>query len=62
MLSSTLILILLSFFVGLGAWLVFLWAIRTGEYDDMEGPKYRMLDDEPPPPPAPGVPDDDHPR
>lgn len=62
MLSSTLILIFLSFFVGLGAWLIFLWAIKKGEYDDVEGPKYRMLDDDPPPPPTEGVHHEQDPR
>ncbi|MDT8440333.1 MAG: cbb3-type cytochrome oxidase assembly protein CcoS [Desulfuromonadales bacterium] len=46
MLQSTIILIILSLCVGLGVWLVFLWAVRRGEFDDLEGPKYRMLDDD----------------
>lgn len=52
MLYSLLILIILSFFIGAGAWLVFVWALRRGEFDDIEGPKYRMLDDDPPTPPT----------
>ena len=47
MLKSTLILILLSLFLGAGAWLVFTWAVKKGEFDDTEGPKFRMLDDDP---------------
>ena len=43
---STLALIFLSLCVGTGVWLVFIWAVRRGEFDDPEGPKYRMLDDE----------------
>jgi len=39
-------LILLSLSLGLAAWLLFLWSVRSGQYDDPEGPKYRMLDDE----------------
>jgi len=39
-------LILLSLALGLAAWLLFLWSVRSGQYDDPEGPKYRMLDDE----------------
>ncbi len=46
MLQSTVILIVLSLFLGAGAWLVFLWAVRTGEFDDPEGPKHRMLMDD----------------
>ena len=47
MLKSTLILILLSLFLGAGVWLVFTWAVKKGEFDDTEGPKFRMLDDDP---------------
>lgn len=46
MLQSILILILLSLFVGIGAWLVFIWSVKKGEYDDIERPKYRMLEDD----------------
>jgi cbb3-type cytochrome oxidase maturation protein len=45
---STLALIFLSLCVGAAVWLVFLWAVRRGEFDDPEGPKYRMLDDDEP--------------
>ena len=46
MLKSILVLIILSFFLGTAAWLFFVWAIKKGLFDDMEGPKYRMLDDD----------------
>lgn len=49
-------LIVLSLALGLGAWLFFMWSVRSGQYEDPEGPKYRMLeddDDEPPAPPRP---------
>lgn len=46
-------LIVLSLALGLGAWVLFLWSVRSGQYDDPEGPKYRMLDDDDEPP-APG--------
>ncbi|MGE5893865.1 MAG: cbb3-type cytochrome oxidase assembly protein CcoS [bacterium] len=39
-------LIFLSIALGIGAWLFFLWSVKSGHYDDPEGPKYRMLDDE----------------
>ena len=42
-------LIVSSLSLGLGAWLFFLWSVRSGKYEDPEGPKYRMLEDEPPP-------------
>jgi len=40
------ILILLSISLGIAAWLFFLWSVKSGQYDDIEGPKHRMLDDE----------------
>jgi len=48
--QSTVILIVLSLLLGTGAWLVFLWAARKGEFDDLEGPKHRMLRDDDPAP------------
>ncbi|MBI5213883.1 MAG: cbb3-type cytochrome oxidase assembly protein CcoS [Nitrospirae bacterium] len=45
------LLIALSIILGIGAWFFFMWAVRSGQYEDPEGPKYRMLDD-----------DDDHSR
>lgn len=52
MLKSILLLIFLSFCIGTGVWLFFLYAVKKGEFDDIEGAKYRMLDDddEPNPP------------
>ena len=44
--SSMFILILISLCLGLAAWLVFLWAVKSGQFDDVERPKYRMLDDD----------------
>lgn len=46
MVKSIVILILLSLCVGTGVWLFFIWAVKKGEFDDVEGPKYRMLDDD----------------
>ena len=48
-------LIAISLALGLLAWLGFLWSVKSGQYEDPEGPKYRMLDDEEEArPPAPG--------
>ena len=52
MFKSTVILILLSLCIGTGAWLFFVWAVKRGDFDDVEGPKYRMLDDEEETPPV----------
>lgn len=46
MLKSILVLITLSLFTGIAAWLFFIWAVRKGSFDDIEGPKYRMLEDD----------------
>lgn len=46
MLKSIVILILLSLCVGTGVWLIFVWAVKKGEFDDVEAPKYRMLDED----------------
>ena len=52
------LLIVLSLALGVGTWLFFVWTVKSGQYEDPEGPKYRMLDDDdedrpPRPPPAP---------
>jgi len=39
-------LIAISLGLGIAAWLGFLWTVRSGQYDDPEGPKYRMMDDD----------------
>jgi cbb3-type cytochrome oxidase maturation protein len=54
MFKSIVILVLLSLCVGTGVWLFFIWAVKKGEFDDMEGPKYRMLDDDDEPGPGTG--------
>jgi len=32
--------------LGLVSVLVFFWAVKNGQYDDMEGPAHRILDDD----------------
>lgn len=49
MFQSLLILVVLSLLLGIAAWLVFVWSVKKGEFDDIERPKYRMLDDDEPP-------------
>jgi cbb3-type cytochrome oxidase maturation protein len=46
MMWTMLLLIFLTLAVGFAGWLLFLWAVKSGQYDDIEGPKYRMLEDE----------------
>ena len=52
MLESTIALVIISLGLGVGAWVAFVWAVKKGEFDDTEAPKYRMMndDDEPGPP------------
>ncbi len=40
------LLIGLSLALGLAAWLFFVWTVKSGQYEDPEGPKYRMLEDD----------------
>ncbi len=54
MMTTILLLIFLSFCIGTGVWLFFLYAAKKGEFDDIEAAKYRMLDDDDEPP-APAV-------
>jgi len=46
--------------MGIAIW-VFLWAIRSGQFEDLEGPAYRILmdDDDPRIPHRPELKDDD---
>ena len=44
--ETTLLTIFISLALGFAAWLLFLWAAKSGQYDDVERPKHRMLDDD----------------
>ena len=46
MMWSMFLLIFLTLCAGFAGWLFFLWAVKSGQYDYIEGPKYRMLEDE----------------
>ena len=42
--------------LAVGVW-VFIWAVRNGQFEDLEGPAYRIImddDDDPMIPPPPG--------
>jgi cbb3-type cytochrome oxidase maturation protein len=43
---TTILLLFLSIVLGVGAWLLFVWAVRSDQYDDVEGQKHRILDDD----------------
>jgi len=40
------LLVFISTVLAAGAWLLFLWAVKSDQYDDVEGPKHRMMDDD----------------
>ena len=40
------LLIFLTLVLGAGAYLLFIWSVKKDQYGDVEGPKYRMLDDD----------------
>ncbi|MHB8123220.1 MAG: cbb3-type cytochrome oxidase assembly protein CcoS [Desulfuromonadaceae bacterium] len=44
--ETLIILIVLSFCLGAGCWLAFIWAVKKGEFEDVERPKHRMMDDD----------------
>ena len=43
--SVLLFLVPIALLLGLGALFAFLWSLRTGQYEDMEGAALRGLDD-----------------
>ena len=43
---TTFYLIGIGLFIGVAAWFLFIWAVKSGQFDDTEAPKYRMLDDD----------------
>lgn len=45
--SGLLLLIPIAVGMGLVALIAFLWALRSGQYDDLEGASQRILDDDP---------------
>lgn len=44
--SSLVYLIPVALLLGAAGLLAFLWSLRSGQYDDLEGAAYRILDDE----------------
>jgi cbb3-type cytochrome oxidase maturation protein len=44
--ETTFLIIFISLALGFAAWLLFLWAVKSGQYDDVERPKHRMLDED----------------
>ncbi len=40
------LLVFVSLALGAAAWLLFLWAVKSDQFDDVERPKHRMMDDD----------------
>jgi cbb3-type cytochrome oxidase maturation protein len=51
--NGLLLLIPIATAMGLAGLLAFLWALRSGQYDDLDGAASRILFDDEPPDPAP---------
>jgi cbb3-type cytochrome oxidase maturation protein len=50
------ILVPVALLLGLAGLVAFLWSLRTGQYDDLEGAAWRAIaDDDPPPEPQPDL-------
>ncbi len=49
--TNLLLLIPVALLLGLAGLVAFLWSIRSGQFDDLDGAAHRILfdDDEPPP-------------
>lgn len=43
---TTALLVFASLVLGVAAWLLFLWAVKSDQYDDAEGQKHRIFDDD----------------
>ena len=46
MIWTAVMLLFFSLFLGIAAWLFFVWGVKSGQFDDIEGPKYRIFDDD----------------
>lgn len=46
------ILVPLALVLGLLGLIAFLWALRSGQFDDLDGAAWRAIADDEPPPPA----------
>jgi cbb3-type cytochrome oxidase maturation protein len=47
--TGLLVLVPIALVMGGGALVAFLWSLRSGQYEDLEGAAQRILDDDPPP-------------
>jgi cbb3-type cytochrome oxidase maturation protein len=57
--TNLLMLIPVALLLGLFGLIAFLWALRSGQFEDLDGAAHRILFDDDPPPPKPDVKKDD---
>jgi len=46
LIDSLIPLIILSLSIAVAIWFIFMWAVKSGQFDDIEGPKHRMMEDD----------------
>ncbi len=44
--NNLFVLLPIALMLGLGGLAAFLWSVRSGQYDDLDGAAHRILDDE----------------
>ena len=44
--NNLFVLLPIALLLGLGGLAAFLWSVRSGQYDDLDGAAHRILDDE----------------
>ena len=44
--TNLVVLIPIALFLGAAGLAAFLWSLKSGQYDDLEGAKWRILDDD----------------
>jgi cbb3-type cytochrome oxidase maturation protein len=49
------VLIPIALFLGLLGLAAFLWSLKSGQFDDLDGAAHRILFDDDPPPPPPSA-------
>lgn len=47
--TGLLVLVPVALLMGIGALVVFLWTLRSGQYDDLDGASQRILEEDLPP-------------
>ena len=43
---TVVLLMFLTLILGVGGWLLFMWGVKSGQFDDMQGPAHSILMDD----------------